>query len=334
MHIGIIIVSYNTRALLHNALRSLYAAQLPAGCALRVIVVDNASHDNSAAMVARDFPQAMLIASPTNLGFTGGNNLGLYLLGLKVNPPAAALPLALEAATVPPNYLFLLNPDTEIAPDALLHMIDFMQRTPRAGMCGAHLRYGDGTFQHGAFRFPTLAQSALDFFPLAGVKGAHRLHNSPINGRYAAAHWQGTNPFAVDFVLGAAMFVRAAVVNDIGGLDDAYFMYCEEMDWALRMQQAGWGIYALPTAHVTHYEGQSSRQVRWQAYEQLWRSRFRFYTKHAAHYPRGYRVWLRLLVRAGAWWRSRAARRRFARGAASGTEIARELEAYATITRY
>ncbi len=111
-------------------------------------------------------------------------------------------------------------------------------------------------------------------------------------------------------------------------------MYCEEMDWALRMQQAGWRVYALPTAHVTHYEGQSSRQVRWDAYEQLWRSRLRFYTKHAQRYPFGYRLVLRLLIRLGAAWRSYQARQRFASGSATGTEIARELEAYATITRY
>ena len=100
------------------------------------------------------------------------------------------------------------------------------------------------------------------------------------------------------------------------------------------MHQAGWGVYALPSAQVTHHEGQSSRQTRWDSYERLWRSRFRFYTKHAQRYPAAYRFVLRQLVWVGAAWRSYQARRRFASGRQTGSETAREVEAYATITRY
>jgi GT2 family glycosyltransferase len=334
MEIAVIIISYNTRDLLRNALRSVYSAQRPPDCALTVVVVDNASHDGSAEMVASNFPQATLFASTTNLGFTGGNNLALHALGLRVSPPPAAAHLATTARSVPPNYVLLLNSDAEIAANTLMEMVDHMERMPRAGMCGAHLRYGNGSFQHGAFHFPTLAQVALDFFPLIGVPGAHRLRDSRLNGRYPAALWQNGFPFPVDFVLGAAMFVRAAAINDVGGLDDGYFMYCEEMDWALRMHEAGWSVYAIPSAHVTHHEGQSTRQARWDSYERLWRSRFRFYAKHAQRYPLAYRMALRLLVRAGVAWRRYQARRRFATGSATGTEVGRELEAYAAITRY
>jgi hypothetical protein len=335
MQIAVIIVSYNTRALLHAALQSVYAAQLPTVSALSVIVVDNASSDGSAEMVAEHFPHATLIASPANLGFTGGNNLALHLLGLRVTPPAGARQSASVAPPLlaTPRYIFLLNPDTELAPDALLRMIHHMELSPRTAICGAHLHYGNGTFQHGAFAFPTLAQVALDFFPLVGLPGAQRVRASRLNGRYPAHLWRGPKAFPVDFVLGAAMCVRAAAVNDVGGLDDGYFMYCEEMDWALRMMRAGWKVYALPTAHVTHHEGQSSRQTRWASYEQLWRSRFRFYAKHSDRYPRVYRLLVRLLVRAGAMWRSHKARQRFGRGLTTGTEVAREVEAYAAITR-
>ena len=333
MHIAIVIVSYNTCELLRSALQSVFVAQLPPACTLAVIVVDNDSPDDSAGMVAREFPDVHLIKSPINLGFTGGNNLALASLGLNVPRPAAWLPRDLPMRLDPPDYVLLLNPDTELAADALLQMVNGLERLPNAAICGAHLRYGDGAFQHGAFHFPTLAQVALDFFPLVGLPGAHRLRDSRINGRYARAKWQGIHPFPVDFVLGAAMFVRAAAINDIGGLDDGYFMYCEEMDWALRMHEAGWGVYALPTAHVTHHEGQSSRQTRWDSYERLWQSRFRFFAKHAQRYPLGYRLALRLLVRLGAAWRSHQARQRFATGEATGREIGRELEAYDAITR-
>jgi hypothetical protein len=335
MQIAVIIVSYNTRALLHAALQSVYAAQLPVEGVLSVIVVDNASRDGSVAMVAEHFPHATLIASPTNLGFTGGNNLALHLLGLRVSPPAGAQQSASAVQSTPmtPRYIFLLNPDTAVAPDALLQMVDHMEHSPRTAICGAHLHYGNGTFQHGAFAFPTLAQVALDFFPLVGLPGAQRVRASRVNGRYPASLWRGSKAFPVDFVLGAAMCVRAAAINDVGGLDDGYFMYCEEMDWALRMMRAGWKVYALPTAHVTHHEGQSSRQTRWASYEQLWRSRFRFYAKHSDRYPGGYQLLVRLLVRAGTAWRSRQARQRFGRGLITGIEVAREVEAYAAINR-
>ncbi len=334
MQIAVVIVNYNTRDLLRNALRSVFDAQLPANAELSVIVVDNASHDESAAMVTREFPQVTLLALPTNLGFTGGNNLALYALGLRISPPASASQLTPSPRPTPPEFVLLLNPDTEIAPNVLLEMSRQMERLPSAGMLGARLNYGDNSFQHGAFRFPSLTQVALDFFPLIGVPGAQRLRDSCINGRYSTVKWKNKSPFRVDFVLGAAMFVRTAAINDIGGLDDGYFMYREEMDWALRMQEAGWRVYALPAARVTHHEGQSSRQTRWESYERLWRSRFRFYSKHASRYPVGYRLVLRLLVRLGVTWRSYQARRRFAVGSATGTEIARELHAYATISRY
>jgi N-acetylglucosaminyl-diphospho-decaprenol L-rhamnosyltransferase len=334
MQIAIILVSYNTRDLLRNALRSIFAAQQPPDCTLKVIVVDNSSSDGSAAMVAQEFPQATLYASPTNLGFTGGNNLALHLLGLRVQPPANAPMFTQPPSDMPPHFVLLLNPDTEIAPNALVELAKQMERLPRAAILGAHLSYDDGSFQQGAFRFPSLTQVALDFFPLIGVPGAQRIRDSRLNGRYPAAQWRGQAPFAVDFVLGAAMFVRAAAINDVGGMDNGYFMYCEEMDWALLMQQAGWTVYAVPTARVTHYEAQSSRQMRWDSYERLWCSRFRFYTKHAAHYMVGYRLALRCLVRLGVLWRSHQARQQFAAGAATGVETERELEAYATISRY
>ena len=110
MQLTVVFVSYNTRDLLRNALRSIFHAQLPPSCSLSVIVVDNNSGDESAAMVAAEFPAVTLFASPTNLGFTGGNNLALYALGLQVTPPATSLTVTPHHAA--PDYVLLLNPDT------------------------------------------------------------------------------------------------------------------------------------------------------------------------------------------------------------------------------
>jgi GT2 family glycosyltransferase len=229
--------------------------------------------------------------------------------------------------------VLLLNADAEVQGDALFQMTRFLVATANAGACGPKLFYPDGAFQHGAFRFPNLVQVVLDFFPLTGLPGAYRLHNSRLNGRYPAWCWQGAAPFAVDFVLGAALMVKGEAIRQVGGLDDDFYMYCEEMDWCLRLAEAGWQIYAVPTAHVVHHEAQSSRQVRWASVEQLWRSRLRFYRKYARRYPLGYIQAVRGVIRLGTAWRARQARHRFAIGAANGVEIACELAAYATIAR-
>jgi len=337
--LAVIVVSYNVASLLRNSLSSLLvtAANSADWLALDILVVDNASHDGSAAMVATDFPQVRLIASDTNLGFTGGNNLALRSLGFSGQGgefPQAPIP---DPHSPLPDFVLLLNPDTVVNGDALGQMAAFLRDNPGAGVVGAHLRYGDGSFQHGAFRFPGLAQIALDILPLADIPGIRRflprLLNSQLNGRYPGAFWDGSTPFPVDFVLGAALMARSEAIQQVGLLDDGYFMYCEEMDWCLRLGQAGWGIYALPTARITHWEGQSSRQVRWDAFERLWRSRFQFYQKHRVHYFRGFLFVLRLLIRVGLWMRSVLARRKFAQGKLSGQLLERELAAYTTIRR-
>lgn len=326
LHLTVIVVSYNVASLLRNCLHSIAASAAHSADWLwvDVVVVDNASLDNSAAMVAAEFPGVRLLASETNLGFTGGNNLALDALGFSAQSPI-------------PDFILLLNPDTLVEADALGRMVAFLRDNPAAGAVGAHLHYGDATFQHAAFQFPGLAQVALDLLPLAEFPAIRRLLprllDSKLNGRYPRALWEGRAAFPVDFVLGAALMVRGAAIRQVGVLDDSYFMYCEEMDWCLRLQDADWSVYALPTAHITHLEAQSSRQVRWEAFERLWRSRFRFYQKQRVHYSYGFLPCLRLLVKVGIWMRSALARRRFAQGRLSGLLLERELAAYRAIRR-
>ena len=323
MNLAVIVVSYNTCDLLRASLNSVIGAAETgaAGLDVDIVVVDNASHDGSAEMVAADFPQVTLLTSGENLGFTAANNLALSHLGFGSN------------ADQSPDFVLLLNPDAEVLPDTLDQMLAVFSTNPGAGVCGANLSYGDGAFQHGAFHFPSLFQVALDFFPLAGMRGAHRLHNSGLNGRYSQQLWQGDQPFQVDFVLGAAMMVRGAAIHDVGLLDERFFMYCEEMDWCLRMQEGGWAVYAAPEARVIHHEARSSRQVRWSAYERLWRSRFQFYAKHANRYPPATLAPLRALVRLALGYRTRQAQGRFADGQITGVELSAELDAYRAIRK-
>ena len=359
-HLAVIVVSYNVRTLLRGCLRSIdaSAARTADRLAVTTVVVDNASVDDSAALVATEFPAVHLIASQENLGFTGGNNAALRWLGFpteeidgtrmtrieqmstdqNLRTPAQSVQSAFHASAdedVPltPDYVLLLNPDAEVTGDALWQMVSFLAAHPQAAVCGAGLRYGDGTFQHGAFRFPGVAQVALDLFPPVGVRGAHRLLDSRINGRYPAAQWAAGAPFAVDFVLGAAMMVRGAAIMQVGGLDDGYWMYCEEMDWCRRFGRAGWTVNVLPAAEIIHYEAQSSRQRRWLAQERLWRSRLRYFTKHAADDPAGALWLIRRLVRAGMAQQARQAEQRFARGAIDGVELGQALSTTAAIAQ-
>jgi N-acetylglucosaminyl-diphospho-decaprenol L-rhamnosyltransferase len=357
-HLAVIVVSYNVRELLRGCLHSIAAsAALSADrLAVTTLVVDNASDDGSAAMVAAKFPAVHLIASQENLGFTGGNNAALRWLGFPTEEFDGTRMTRIEGVYADfdphrsaqsafhsdpskatrhpiPDYVLLLNPDAEVTGDALWQMVSFLAFYPQAAVCGAGLRYGDGSFQHGAFRFPGLAQVALDLFPPVGVRGAHRLLNSRINGRYPAAQWAQGRSFAVDFVLGAAMMVRGAAIAQVGGLDDGYWMYCEEMDWCRRFWLHGWTVAVLPAVQIIHYEAQSSRQRRWLAQERLWRSRLRYFTKYAADYPVGALWLIRRLVRAGMAQQARQLERCFARGEIDGVELGRALSTCVAIAR-
>jgi GT2 family glycosyltransferase len=308
LKLGIIVVSFNVRDLLAHCLASIQAElKRTIGVIGQVWVVDNASADGSAEMVRQEFPQVRLVACSDNLGFAQANNLAMRKMGLPDGEEA-------------PDAVMLLNPDAELLPGALTALLDCFRHYPRAAVIGPQLQYGDGRFQHSAFRFPSLAQVFLDFFPLHW-----RLTESRINGRYPRALYRTGRPFPVDFVLGAAMLVRAKAVRQVGMLDEGYFMYVEEMDWCWRMRAAGWSIYCAPSACVIHHEGQSARQFRERMFVALWRSRFRFFE---LYYPTSWRVAIRGVVRLGLWAESRRARRLAACGQLSAEELTRRLQAY------
>jgi N-acetylglucosaminyl-diphospho-decaprenol L-rhamnosyltransferase len=311
--LAVVVVSYNVRDLLRACLSATLsgltqsdhdAAHRPSPIidhfASSIIVVDNASSDGSAAMVTAEFPQVRLVASQDNLGFAGGNNLALRLLGFgsAEDPKNAAHNV---------RYVLLLNPDAEPHGDAIRQMARFLDEHPDVGGVGAQLQYPDGRFQHGAFRFPDLWQLWFDFFP----PRPRRLLDSRLNGRYSRSLYDAGRPFPIDFALGAALMVRREAIEAAGLLDEGYFMYAEEVDWCWRIQRAGWPLFCVPAARVIHYGGASARQFREQSFLNLWRSRKRLYDRFYG--PR--RCWLSTqIVRLGMWAEARRARRAAARG--------------------
>ncbi len=328
MDLAVVIVSYNVKDLLHACLDSLLASldRSPA-LAAEVWVVDNASADGSAGMVSERFPSVHLLASPENLGYSAGNNVALQ--GLGFTPVAGeARPLSAYpwAADVPrsnsqPRHVWLLNPDTVVQGDAPAQLVCFLDQTTGAGACGAQLFYADGSFQHGAFRFPGLAQLGLDFFPPAGRLNQTVL-DSRLNGRYSRRLYDHGQPFAVDFVLGATLMVRAEALRQVGLLDESYFMYCEEMDWQRRAQQAGWSIHCVPAARVLHVAGASSSQFRSRSFVALWQSRLRYFQRY--HSPLFNQAVVAVL-RAGLRAEARRARQQ------APDDLAQRLAAYAEV---
>lgn len=251
--ISTIIVSWNVRQLLLQCLASLQvnAADLEN----EIIVIDNASHDGTVAAVQAAFPAVRVIANTENRGFTGGNNQGL--------------------ATARGDYFFLLNPDTEAQPGALAELFRLLQSHPQVGIVGPRLRYADGSIQSSRRRFPTLltlfTESTIiqDYWP-----------ELPWFRRYFLADRSPDETQPVDWIVGAAMFVRRRVYEQIGGLDEGFFMYCEELDWCRRATAAGWQIVYHPVAEVMHYEGRSSEQAVASRHIRFFSSRVRYTRKY------------------------------------------------------
>lgn len=311
--LSIVVVSFNTCDLLRRCLASVEQNPahgiLPPGAAqalaarlpCEIVVVDNASHDGSAEMVAREFPRVRLVRSGENLGFARATNVGL--------------------GVARGSLILLLNPDTEVVGDALVVLADFLEGHPDVAAASPALIFPDGRPQHGAFRFPTLWMSLFDFFPLN-----HRVVNSRLNGRYRTP--EDGQPLPIDHPLGAAMMIRREALAGVGLLDEGFFMYCEEVDWCLRARRAGWQIYQLPTAKIVHHVGQSTGQFREEMLIELHRSRYYLFRKHySPAFVRAHRAITRLgLARewARALWQAR-------RGLLSEEELDRRLRAYRTI---
>lgn len=314
--IGIIIVSYNTCALLRNCLASLRGCALP----LHTVVVDNGSRDGSVAMVRADFSDVLLIEPGTNLGFAAANNLGIATLFNDTQNST------LNTQNSKLDHVLLLNPDTVVHAGAIETLAAFLAAHPRVGVASPRLLNPDGTVQPAAFRFPTLTMTALDLFPPGDVLPG-RLYGSWWHGRYPQER-ASEQPFPIDHSLGACMLVRRTVIEQTGGFDPAFFMYAEEVEWCLRIRRAGWAIWQVPAAQVTHYGGASTGQFRAAMQIALWESRMRLFRKH---YPPWFVRANAALIQVGMLRAALLAWRDFARGILDRDELRKRLWTFGNV---
>ncbi len=265
--LSIVVVNWNVRELLRRCLESILGSDglsvvgldtlrySTGGWRAEVIVVDNASADGSAAMLAQDFPSVQLIANADNRGFTRANNQGLALSRGR--------------------YVLFLNPDTELAPAALGRMLAYAEAQPQVGVIGPQLRYGDGSVQSSRRRFPTSATFFLESTIVQRWWPQNR-----VLSRYYVLDRPDDATSQVDWVVGACMLLRRAVLEQIGGFDEGFFMYSEELDLCRRAVDAGWQVVYLPAAVVTHFEGKSSEQVVAARHIRFHSSRVRYVLKY------------------------------------------------------
>ncbi len=284
MRLSIVFLNYNTRDLTRQALNSVLAAA--EGLAVEIFVVDNASVDGSADMVAEEFPQVKLICNEANVGFAAGNNVALR--------------------RVTGEYVLLINTDTIVRRDALRTMVEFLDAHPEAGACGCKILDPDGTLQLDSRRgFPTPLAA---FCKMSGLSRFFPKH--PLIAHYHMTYLDPEQTAEVEVLSGSCMMVRKAAMDQVGLLDESYFMYGEDIDWCYRFHQAGWKNYYVPTTSIIHFRGESGRGVPLRILYRKSRAMSIFVNKHMARRFRFFPLWLlqvgialygtfRLLARAG-----------------------------------
>jgi len=254
MDLSILIVNYNTCKLTLDCLQSVFASKM--GYTFEVIVIDNHSIDSSVESIFIEYPQVTMIANDDNTGFAKANNQGMAL--------------------AKGRYVLLLNSDTLISEDTLETMILFMDQNPTIGASGCKIILPDGALDKACKRgFPTPSAS---FYYAFGI--SRLFPDRPKFNQYQLGHLDPDEEYPVDCLVGAFMMIRRETMEEVGGLDETFFMYGEDIDWCYRIKQAGWGIYYYPRTSIVHYKGGSARRRPTRIIYEFHRAMFVFHRKH------------------------------------------------------
>jgi GT2 family glycosyltransferase len=255
--LAVVVVNYNAGGHLLACLTSVLA--MAGDASLEVVVVDNASRDGSARAAAERFPEVRVIETGTNRGFAAGVNVGL------------------RTTTAP--FAFVLNPDAEVTVGTLGALVKLARERPRAGLIGPLIRSADGSLYPSGRTFPSVVQAVGHAF-VGPFDPSNRWTDA-----YTMSGWDRTTERSVDWVSGSAMLLRRAALDQIGLLDEGFFLYGEELDLCTRLRDGEWDVVFTPEVEVTHEGGVSTGRSRRMNLIHS-RSIYRYYRKHRA---RGWR---------------------------------------------
>jgi len=282
--ISICIVNWNTRDLLRNCLKAI-DSHPPVG-EYEIIVVDNASPDASAQMVKEEFPRFRLLANSENLLYAKASNQAL--------------------AMARGELVMLLNPDTEVKEGCLARLSEFLQNNPQAAAAAPRLRWPDGSIQPSCRSFPKPRAILMDILRLSRV-----FPGCEICGEYRMTFFPHDSLREVDQPMASALMLKREALEEIGGFDEGFPMFFNDVDLCFRLRQAGWKIFFLPEAEALHHYGSSTAQRKREMIAQSHESLLRFYRKHYRRRVGGLGYWtVILLSRAGRCLRLFAAPKR------------------------
>ncbi|MNI15601.1 N-acetylglucosaminyl-diphospho-decaprenol L-rhamnosyltransferase [compost metagenome] len=252
--VSIIVLNYNTCRLTMDCLRSVYDSE--SNFVYEIILIDNNSRDDSVERISREFPGVMLIANSENVGYARANNQGM------------------EVASG--RYVLLLNSDTVVRKDTLQIMISFMDSRPDLGASGCKVILPDGSLDKACKRgFPTPSASFYYAFGFSKL-----FPDRPRFNGYQLGYLDPDQDYPVDCLVGAFMLLRRETIDQVGGLDEDFFMYGEDLDWCFRIKEAGWGIYYYPQTSIVHLKGGSARRRPFKIVYEFHRAMILFHRKH------------------------------------------------------
>ncbi len=251
--VSIIIVNWNTKDFLRDCLKSIY--ENTKNLDYEIFVVDNASGDGSAKMVEEEFPKVKSIKNKENVGFAKANNQVIKESKGK--------------------YILLLNPDTIVSTHAIKKMVEFMEDHPDVGVLGPKLLNPDSTLQPSCRSFPTLLTAFFEETLLNRLFPKNR-----IIGKYKMGYWKHSDIREVDQPMGSALMVRREAVDEVGLLDEQFYMYYEEVDWCYRIKKRGWKICFIPQAQIIHHGGAATNKNKSKSLVETYRSMYKFFRKH------------------------------------------------------
>ncbi|HBN09989.1 MAG TPA: glycosyl transferase family 2 [Cyanobacteria bacterium UBA8530] len=255
--LSLIIVSYDVKEYVLNCLSSIYKNAVD--LEIEVLLVDNASKDETLEAVVKDFPQVKAIDAGGNLGFARANNLALK-----------------EARG---RHVLFLNPDTVLHPGCLQGMVAFLDKNEEAGAAGCKVFYGDGRLQYTCKDFPSFPREVYSFYGLKKFLPMNGFTKFLLGGKLERSR-SYDEPRKVDWLLGAFLMVRRSFLEEVGFFDENFFLYYEEIDLCLRLKEAGYSTHFIPFFTLTHFTGKSSENASVLSYVERHRSLLHFFRKH------------------------------------------------------